>query len=89
MNIDHFRYCENCVDWLCLQCKHAHARVRLTKDHVVTQKTREIRHSNPLEKLLCQVNRFDNRVRSVLVFLSNFSFIEMNWREIFVKIVKH
>jgi hypothetical protein len=54
------RYCDNCVDWLCLQCKNAHARVRLTKDHVVTRKTngeaRQIRGISQNEKFLCQVS---------------------------------
>ena len=52
-------YCENCADWLCLQCKNAHARVRLTKDHTVTQKSqnevRKIRGTTQTDKLLCQV----------------------------------
>jgi len=53
-------YCDNCADWLCTQCKTAHARVRLTKDHTVTQKTNEearrIRGIVPNEKLLCQIH---------------------------------
>lgn len=56
------RYCDNCADWLCIQCKHAHARVRLTKDHVVTQKnheeSRRIRGVTDNEKMLCQVCLF-------------------------------
>ncbi|CAF1573214.1 unnamed protein product, partial [Didymodactylos carnosus] len=28
----------NCRDWLCGECKNAHSRVRLTKDHIVVQK---------------------------------------------------
>ena len=55
-----FRYCDNCVDWLCTQCKNAHARVRLTKDHTVTQKNTEeakqIRKMMSNERLLCQVS---------------------------------
>lgn len=54
------RYCDNCVDWLCIQCKNAHARVRLTKDHDVTQKSnveaRQIRGVSHTEKLLCPVS---------------------------------
>jgi hypothetical protein len=54
------RYCDNCADWLCIQCKNAHARVRLTKDHVVTQKSndeaRQIRGISHNEKLSCQVS---------------------------------
>lgn len=54
-------YCDNCADWLCTQCKTAHARVRLTKDHVVTQKTndevRRIRGIVSNEKLLCQIHK--------------------------------
>lgn len=56
------RYCDSCADWLCLQCKNAHARVRLTKDHTVTQKShnevRKIRGTTQTDKLLCQVNLF-------------------------------
>ncbi len=56
------RYCNNCADWLCLQCKNAHARVRLTKDHVVTQKSieevRKMRGISQTDKLLCQVSWF-------------------------------
>lgn len=55
-----YRYCDSCADWLCLQCKNAHARVRLTKDHTVTQKAngevRKIRSTSQTDKLLCQVN---------------------------------
>ncbi|XP_071831435.1 transcription intermediary factor 1-alpha-like isoform X2 [Apostichopus japonicus] len=29
-------FCENCVEWLCDACKHAHQRVKLTKEHNVT-----------------------------------------------------
>jgi hypothetical protein len=54
------RYCDNCVDWLCQQCKHAHARVRLTKDHIVSHKTtnetRESSGQTHIDTLLCQVN---------------------------------
>lgn len=28
-------FCENCVEWLCDACKHAHQRVKLTKEHNV------------------------------------------------------
>ncbi|CAM4769836.1 unnamed protein product [Rotaria magnacalcarata] len=53
-------YCDSCADWLCIQCKNAHARVRLTKDHVVTQKNneeaRKIRGPTQNEKLLCQIH---------------------------------
>jgi len=59
-NFFRIRYCDNCADWLCTQCKHAHARVRLTKDHIVTQKTneerRQIRGISHNDKLLCQVS---------------------------------
>lgn len=55
----YYRYCDNCADWLCIQCKNAHARVRLTKDHIVTQKTgeeaRKLRGIVHNEKLTCQV----------------------------------
>ncbi|UJR10106.1 hypothetical protein I4U23_014328 [Adineta vaga] len=54
-------YCDNCADWLCTQCKNAHARVRLTKDHTVTQKNneeaRQIRRMTQSEKLLCQIHK--------------------------------
>ncbi|CAF0861993.1 unnamed protein product [Adineta ricciae] len=54
-------YCDNCVDWLCTQCKNAHARVRLTKDHTVTQKSTEeakqIRKMMSNERLLCQIHK--------------------------------
>lgn len=58
-------YCDNCLDWLCIQCKNAHARVRLTKDHVVTQKTneqaRQIRGITHTEKLSCQVKKIETK----------------------------
>ena len=57
------RYCDNCADWLCLQCKSAHARVRLTKDHTVTQKNsdqaRELRGAAHAETFFCQVRSLE------------------------------
>jgi hypothetical protein len=70
-------YCDNCLDWLCIQCKNAHARVRITKDHVVTQKnheeSRQIRGINHTEKLLCQVRklRSENNRYSFLYYLDS------------------
>ncbi|CAF1301205.1 unnamed protein product [Adineta steineri] len=55
-------YCNNCADWLCTQCKNAHSRVRITKDHIVTQKSaeeaRQIRGiPSNTDKLLCQIHK--------------------------------
>ncbi len=69
------------MDWLCLQCKNAHARVRLTKDHVVTHKSneeaRQIRGLTHTDKLLCQVGYFEN-LFFFLVFFILIRFIKKN-----------
>ena len=82
------RYCESCADWLCIQCKNAHARVRLTKDHVVTQKS-HVREKSHNEKLVCQVSFSFTAALPVSHTRVRFRSTKKNWLATSVKIVKY
>lgn len=44
-------YCKNCNEWLCEECKVAHSRVKLTKDHLIVYKTSIVKQQHNISQI--------------------------------------